>query len=92
MCVLLFFCSGKPAELYEVSHPDWMPSQHMGYICKTGDVGRFQRCQEREKRQPKDLGNADPEDADMSPPDETQSLHELKHFLHINITTQSNIS
>ncbi|XP_070180904.1 uncharacterized protein [Littorina saxatilis] len=42
------FVTGKPAELYDESHPDWVPSLDMGYNCKKGDLDRYERTKQRQ--------------------------------------------
>ena len=39
--------SGKPAELNDEQNPDWIPSLHMSYQCKTGSMVRFERAKKR---------------------------------------------
>ena len=38
--------SGKP-ELYDEQKPDWIPSLHMVYQCKTGSMVQFERAKKR---------------------------------------------
>ena len=44
--------SGEPADLYDVNHPDWLPTLHMGHDKGTGssDAARYERAKERERK------------------------------------------
>nr|CAH7716501.1 unnamed protein product [Callosobruchus chinensis] len=51
------FITGKPATLKDEHHPDWVPSQHMGYRAsvakkRVGDVERHERFKRRRKVTP----------------------------------------
>jgi len=49
--------SGKPADLYDTSNPDWLPTLHMGHSKQTksdqivsANVERYERAVERERK------------------------------------------
>nr|XP_047135770.1 uncharacterized protein LOC124812780 [Hydra vulgaris] len=42
------FITGKPAKLFEKSHPDWIPNQSMGYEKKLTDISRHKRAIDRQ--------------------------------------------
>ena len=47
----LFFCIGKPAQLYDCNNPDWVPSLKLGYErSQAPDQERYTRLQVRNKR------------------------------------------
>ena len=42
------FITGKPAFLYEVTHPNWLPTLHLGHTkVKAVDTDRYERIQKR---------------------------------------------
>ena len=41
---------GKPAQLYETTNPDWVPTLHMGHKVTVPDQERHKRAEERAKR------------------------------------------
>ena len=41
---------GKPAQLYETTNPDWVPTLHMGHKVTVPDLERHKRAEERAKR------------------------------------------
>ena len=46
------FTSGKPASLYDTTHPDWLPTMHMGYKKgKSVDTEKYDRVQRRHAMQ-----------------------------------------
>ena len=50
--MLKTFLSGEPADLYDVNHPDWLPTLHMGHDKGTGssEAARYERAKEREQK------------------------------------------
>ena len=40
------FVSGKPANLYDVNHPDWLPTLHLGHNKGTGQILFVVFCKE----------------------------------------------
>jgi hypothetical protein len=49
--------TGVPAEPYQDDAPNWIPTLHLGYETKSGDVNRFERKQQREHRKLKTVIN-----------------------------------
>jgi len=51
------FVSGKPADLYDTTSPDWLPTLHMGHSKKTkndqvvsANIERYERAAERDRK------------------------------------------
>lgn len=45
----IIFFLGKPAKLYETSHPDWAPTKCMGYPANISTISRHERRLNRQK-------------------------------------------
>ena len=48
---LYIFCVGEPADLYDTTNPDWVPSLRMGHtISQAPSQDRYNRAERRRKR------------------------------------------